>query len=64
MRFLRPCYLDISSPGNVISKESFLKVFKAIQLEDDDFNSRRFVPGSSGESELYATLMNESGINK
>lgn len=64
MRFLRPCYLYISAPGKIPSKEAFLKVFERINLKDNEFTIERFVPGSSGESELYRTLMLKSGLNK
>lgn len=64
MRFLRPCYLYITSPGKVPLKEAFSEILKKIALKDTDFTSDRFVPGSSGESELYRTLMHESGLNK
>jgi len=64
MRFLRPAYLYITAPGKVPSKEQFLEIFKKTKLSDTDFTIDRFVPGTSGESELFRTLMVESDLNK
>ena len=57
MRFLRPLYLRIATPGEVPSKESFLEILNNTTLTDEDFNVRDFAPGSTGEGELYRTLM-------
>lgn len=63
MRFLRPAYLYLNSPGHVTSVDAFLDVLMKINLEDTDFTVDRFKPGTSGESELYRTLLAESGVN-
>ncbi len=62
MRFLRPTYLYLNAPGTVTSVEAFLGVLKRVTLEDTDFTVNRFKPGTSGESELYRTLLAESGV--
>lgn len=62
MRFLRPAYLEFTSPGGVPSKEQFLDLLNKIKLTDEDFHINRFKPGTSGESELYRTLLKESGL--
>lgn len=62
MRFLRPVYLYLTSPGNVPQKEEFHEVFNGIDMKDEDFNIDNFKPGTSGESDLYRTLMDKSGL--
>ena len=62
MRFLRTVYLYLVSPGEVPSKKDFFKIFNKISLKDNDFDIERFKPGTSGESELYRTLLEKSKI--
>lgn len=64
MRFLKDVYLYLGIPGNVPSKQDFLNVFNKIDMIDDDFNTDKFKPGSSGESSLYKEFLNKSGIIK
>lgn len=54
MRFLKDC---LDTIGNQNPKKSeFLEILKNVDLEDHDFNTTKFKPGSSGESELYKVL--------
>ena len=68
MRFLRHAYLYKSksgvgvSPYSVPTKDDFLDVFSAVSLKDSSFNTKDFKPGSSGESALYNTLLDQSGL--
>jgi DGQHR domain-containing protein len=62
MRFLRPAYLHVTSPGGVPKKEQFDAIFKRIQVSDDDFNTENFPPGTSGEVKLYKALKEGSRI--
>ena len=56
LRFFRNAYLKAGDPGDVPPVSAFTKIFNAIQIEDSQFNVDNFVPGSSGESSLYAVL--------
>ncbi|ABW66630.1 conserved hypothetical protein [Desulfosudis oleivorans Hxd3] len=58
MRFLRNAYCQLANPGcwDVPKVEDFLEIFKKIEIEDGEFTSENFKPGSSGESELYKAL--------
>jgi DGQHR domain-containing protein len=56
MRFLRPCYLELAAPGQVVSTEKFHSILTRLGLKDDDFVSDRYVPGSSGEAQLFRDL--------
>jgi hypothetical protein len=62
MRFLRPAYLHLVGPGEVPTKSQFETVFQRIQMNDDEFNTDNFRPGTSGEVALYNALKAKSGI--
>ncbi|WBS04213.1 DGQHR domain-containing protein [Pseudoduganella sp. SL102] len=64
MRFLKPVYLSLRWKGEVLSKNDFLAILNKINLRDEDFNTNRFSPGSSGESGLYKTFMVDSGLEE
>jgi DGQHR domain-containing protein len=62
MRFLRPAYLYLTSPGNVPAVDEFMKVLNKITLKDEDFNIENFKPGTSGEASLYRRLLEDSKL--
>jgi DGQHR domain-containing protein len=62
MRFLRPAYLFLVGPGEVPTRAQFDKVFQRIQMNDDQFTTDRFPPGTSGEVALYNALKTESRL--
>lgn len=62
MRFLRLAYLHVVAPGEVPTQQQFDKVFTRIGMENEEFNSDNFKPGTSGEVSLYRALREKSGI--
>lgn len=62
MRFFKHAYLSFGRIGDVISKEEFKTVFDSINLEESDFTKEKYVPGSTGQGELYRDLVNQSGL--
>jgi DGQHR domain-containing protein len=56
MRFLRPVYVYLVGPGEVPTSEEFSKVFARTQMEDEEFTTDNFKPGTSGEVALYNAL--------
>lgn len=62
MRFLRDAYLHLTAPGGVPSKEDFERVFRRVELGDDEFNTDNFKPGTSGEVKLHAVLKEKARI--
>lgn len=64
MRFFRPAYLYYTTEPRVVSKSEFYRMFQDIKLKDDDFNPKRYLPGSSGATALYNDLMSQTGIDK
>lgn len=63
-RFLRPLYLNMTTPGRVPKTKDFFAVFSEMSLSDENFNVDNFKPGSSGQSELFHLLMSESGLDR
>jgi DGQHR domain-containing protein len=57
IRFLRDCYLRITSPGEVPSMDDFSSVFQTVTLRNEDFTIKNYEPGSSGEGKLYRHLL-------
>lgn len=62
MRFLPTIYTHLGKPGEVVSARRFLDVLMRVQLQDQDFTSERFKPGTSGEAELYRQLLEQSQL--
>ena len=64
MRFLRPAYLYLTSPGGVPESVEFARIFAKIDMDNEDFTVDDFMPGSSGEGKLYRLLLEKSGIRR
>ncbi len=63
MRFLRYAYLDVGAPGDIATKDQFLnKVLARIQIEDEEFTTENFPPGSSGEAKLVRVLRRKEKV--
>lgn len=64
MRFFKHAYLSFNRIGDVISKEDFLKIFDRIDIKEEDFNKEKYIPGSSGQGQLYRDLLAKSGLDQ
>lgn len=62
MRYLPKIYLKLGQPGDVPTKDDFLNLLNKIDIENDDFTTDNFKPGSGGESRLYRSLTNGSVV--
>jgi len=62
MRFFRDAYLSYGSIGEVVPRDFYKMLFKKSSLTDSDFNKQRFVPGSSGQGDLYEQLRSDTGL--
>lgn len=63
MRFFPLVYNLISAPGQIASVEDFKAIFDQSSLNDDDFVTSRYPPGTSGETKLFhdlAEMLNET----
>lgn len=56
IRLLPVALSKLNSGGSIPTEADFLALFKKSDLQDADFTSDRFKPGSSGEGELYKEL--------
>ena len=62
MRFFKDAYLYSLEDNPIITKEQFSNIFDSINIEESDFNKDKYVPGSTGQSQLYADFINKSSI--
>ncbi len=62
IRFLRPAYLFVTTEPTVVSQKDFENIFMRAKLTDDDFVPTTFLPGTSGSTKLYNTLMEQTRI--
>lgn len=58
MRYLLKIYLKLGKPGNVPSQDEFLSELRKINIDDDQFITDTFKPGTGGESRLFRSLIN------
>lgn len=63
MRLLRPAYLHVARPGQIPTQGRFLTLLRSAKLEDDDFTTENFLPGTTGESKLYRTLVEQLNLD-
>jgi hypothetical protein len=54
MRLLKDCLEQLKEEEP--DKNKFYKILEKVKLSDEDFNTTRYKPGSSGESALYRDL--------
>lgn len=52
--------LDLETP--VVVRARYAKYFSRVKLDDADFNSGNFVPGTGGETALFNQLRKDTGI--
>lgn len=57
MKFMRPVVNKIGKQEELISMKEYSKVFNGIPLADESFTKMEYVPGSSGQSKLFHTLV-------
>lgn len=62
VRFLRPAYRYFTTEPQVVSAKQFSTLLSSVQLSDQDFTPDTFLPGTSGATKLYHTLVEQSGL--
>ena len=63
MSFLRPAYNKLRH-DDFVKMSSFLELLKQVTLEDKDFNTQNYVPGSTGERALFRDLMEQTNLGE
>ena len=63
MSFLRPAYNELRD-GEFVKMSFFLDLLQAVKLEDRDFNTQNYKPGSSGESALFNHLIEQTDLGE
>jgi DGQHR domain-containing protein len=56
IRFLKDVYVSIVDKPRVVEVNEFAVIFARVDLADKDLTKDRFVPGSTGSSDLYKLL--------
>ena len=62
MRFLGDLYNSLGGAGKIVQVSDFEDKFNKIKLDDSDFNTERYPPGTAGETKLYKELLSNSSI--
>ena len=62
MRFLRVAYRSIPKPPQVVVADKFAEVFERVTLSEHDFTREKYLPGSTGEKDLFGDLVTRSGL--
>lgn len=63
MRLLKPAYLHLGEPGEVIGQSQFKSLFDRAVIKDEEFNVDNFKPGTSGETALFHRLASEMRLD-
>ncbi|MDN7867107.1 DGQHR domain-containing protein [Burkholderia multivorans] len=64
MSFLRRVYVSLRHKSTVPSVEMFSEIFDRMDLQDGEFTTDHYPPGTSGESELRKTLLAQSKLDE
>ncbi len=62
MRYFPLAYDYLGASAKIQKEEDFLNLFQRISLKDDQFNTNRYKPGSTGERALLDDLISMSGL--
>lgn len=63
MRFFKDVYLSFGKVGAVVDKSEFEMVFHNIDIDENDFVKEVYIPGSSGQGQLYRDLLAKSNLH-
>lgn len=63
MRFLPLAYLSLGGMDTIVSEDDFASVFTRVKLDDDEFTPEVFKPGTSGQAQLYRTLVTHTRLD-
>lgn len=64
MSFLRRVYVSLRHKNPVPTIEMFADIFSRMELEDGEFTTANYPPGTTGESQLRRTLIEQSKLDE
>ena len=62
LRYFGIIYSDIAAPGNVPSMDKFFEKLEDVKIKQEQFSTRYFAPGTSGEAKLLRVLKGEEDL--
>jgi len=62
MRLFKDVYLSFERIGDEVSIDEFFGVIDKINLKDSEFNKTKYIPGSTGQADLYRDMKTLSGL--
>lgn len=63
MKVFSDVYLFVAGPGDMVSSKRFGDLLDNVKLNDSDFNTDNYKPGSSGQSGLSRDLREQMGLD-
>jgi hypothetical protein len=63
IRFMRLAYLYCTNEPKVVGKEEYARLFKSVNISDDDFTPQNYLPGTGGSTKLYHQLVDQTKID-
>jgi DGQHR domain-containing protein len=64
MKFFKDACLHLSIEPQIPTAEQFAGIFKKVKLEDRDFTKEKFLPGTTGQRDLYLKILEDTGVPK
>lgn len=62
IRYFRVVFREVAGPGNVPSQAKFAEVLSKIDIKWNQFSTKYFAPGTTGEARLYRILIGEEEL--
>src|SRR5690606_20848044 len=62
MKFLGPVMNKLGIE-TIPKTDQFYEIINKVQLKDEDFNTKQFIPGAKGQSDLFKKLVSDTQIN-
>lgn len=64
MKFFKDACLNLTIEPNIPHVDQFFAIFRKVELEDKDFTKEKFIPGTTGQRDLYRMLLDNTGVPK
>jgi len=64
IRLLQVVYPTAPKEKDVVKSQTFLDILRRVRLDDAEINKTKFVPGSSGQKELFGVFATAAGIEE